>query len=622
MKVPKFKFRMDYLILLLFVISLGRSTYVEMWKLPHNSYNNFSELADDIRAGKVLKITVEPNRLTVQKSGGVTRFLSKDNDTFETLSMRYKLETSHLDRVTIAHKGERGCAASTSDVLFSPGALLALYFLFGRRSPSSEENKEEKDDAGDDKDKKEKPRGLEGFFQRVKEALNPKGIEIEEATECATTFADVAGLEPAKEELRDIIVYIKNPESFERHNIRLPRGILFTGDPGTGKTLLARALAGELKASFFTTSGSQFVDVFGGLGARNVRDLFARARQAVEQKKHPAVIFIDEIDAVGGARSDNPSFHPERDQTLNQLLVEMDGLKKQAGIIVIAATNRPDMLDPALLRPGRFDRKIHLELPDRAARFDILTIHARQKPLAPDVSLLDIAARTAGVSGAQLESLMNEAGILMLRQNETVITNEMIAEATDKVLMGVGNGRILTPEERERTACHEAGHTLVGYALDHCDPVRRVSIVARGEAGGFTMVAPEHDDPSHTKEQLEDILAMTMAGYAAEVSKYGESGLSTGAASDLERAEKLAWYMVTTWGMKREVSFFTDIERASEARIQMIEKTVNELLTTAYGRAFELLKKHELKWKNVADALIEKEVLDEDDLERMLDQLD
>ncbi|MCU0816810.1 MAG: ATP-dependent zinc metalloprotease FtsH, partial [Cypionkella sp.] len=364
------------------------------------------------------------------------------------------------------------------------------------------------------------------------------------------TFDDVAGIDEAKEELEEIVEFLRNPQKFSRLGGKIPKGALLVGPPGTGKTLLARAIAGEAGVPFFTISGSDFVEMFVGVGASRVRDMFEQAK-----KNAPCIVFIDEIDAVGRARGVGiGGGNDEREQTLNQLLVEMDGFEANEGVIIIAATNRKDVLDPALLRPGRFDRQIHVPNPDIKGREKILSVHARKVPLGPDVDLRTIARGSPGFSGADLMNLVNEAALMAARAGRRFVTMVDFENAKDKVMMGAERrSMVLTPEQKEMTAYHEAGHAIVGMALPKCDPVYKATIIPRGGALGMVMSLPEMDRLNWHRDQCEQRIAMTMAGKAAEVLKYGEDAVSNGPSGDIQQASALARAMVLRWGMSDAV---------------------------------------------------------------------
>lgn len=446
-------------------------------------------------------------------------------------------------------------------------------------------------------------------------------------------FDDVAGLDEAKQELVEIVEFLKHPKRFVELGARIPKGVLLSGPPGTGKTLLARAVAGEAGVPFFSISGSDFVEMFVGVGASRVRDLFDTAK-----KNAPCIVFIDELDAVGRQRGAGlGGGHDEREQTLNQLLVEMDGFEPNSGIIVMAATNRPDVLDPALLRPGRFDRKIIVDRPDVQGREEILAIHARNKPLADDVDLAVLARRTPGFSGADLANVMNEAAILAARRGKKVISMDECEEAIDRVLMGPERKRrIITEQDREVFAYHEAGHAVVAHFLEHCDPVHKVTIVGRGQAGGYTMMLPEEERAVRTRAELEDIIANMLGGRAAEEIKYNRDKVTTGAQNDLERVTKLARTMITEWGMNEDLGLLTfgssrgenvflgrDFGRErdySEEVAAQIDREVRALIERGHQRARDILEKHWDKVELVVKYLLEKETINRDEFERLMNE--
>jgi len=443
------------------------------------------------------------------------------------------------------------------------------------------------------------------------------------------TFEDVAGLEEAKQELVEVVDFLKHPKKFVDVGAKVPKGILLVGPPGTGKTLLARAVAGEAGVPFFSISGSDFVEMFVGVGASRVRDLFETAK-----KNRPCIVFIDELDAVGRQRGAGlGGGHDEREQTLNQLLVEMDGFEPNTGIIIMSATNRPDVLDPALLRPGRFDRRVVAEKPDIVGREEILRIHSRNKPLASDVDLKVLAKRTPGFSGADLENLMNEAAILAARSGRKRIGMEFCEEAIDRVLMGPERKRrILSPKDKEVFAAHEAGHAVVARFLEHADPVHKVSIIGRGTAGGYTMTLPVEDKYVTTKSELKDDLAHILGGRAAEELNFDE--VSTGAQNDLDRATRLARKMVMEWGMSEKLGPITfgrsqeeqvflgrDIARDrnySEEIAAIIDTEVRALVEEGHARARSILLQHADELERVIEALKERETLDGEAFERVV----
>ena len=437
-----------------------------------------------------------------------------------------------------------------------------------------------------------------------------------------TTFADVAGVDEAKEEVAELVDYLKDPSKFQRLGGKIPKGVLMVGQPGTGKTLLARAIAGEAKVPFFTISGSDFVEMFVGVGASRVRDMFEQAKKAA-----PCIVFIDEIDAVGRQRGAGlGGGHDEREQTLNQMLVEMDGFEGNEGIIVIAATNRPDVLDPALLRPGRFDRQVVVGLPDVRGREQILKVHMRKVPLADDVEPALIARGTPGFSGADLSNLVNEAALFAARGNKRKVSMEEFEKAKDKIMMGAERkSMVMSEEEKEMTAYHEAGHAIVGRVVPEHDPVYKVSIIPRGRALGVTMYLPEQDRVSHSKQHLESMISSLFGGRIAEAIIFGEEKVTTGASNDIERATDIARKMVTQWGLSEkmgpmlyaeedgEVFLGRSVAKAkhmSDETARAIDEEIKTVIDINYQRAEEILKGHMDILHSMKDALMKYETID------------
>ena len=433
------------------------------------------------------------------------------------------------------------------------------------------------------------------------------------------TFKDVAGVDEAKEELQEIIEFLREPQKFQKLGGRIPKGVLLVGPPGTGKTLLARAIAGEANVPFFSISGSDFVEMFVGVGASRVRDLFEQGK-----KNAPCIIFIDEIDAVGRHRGAGlGGGHDEREQTLNQLLVEMDGFESNEGVILVAATNRPDVLDPALLRPGRFDRRVVVDRPDVRGRENILKVHCKKTPLSDDIDLSLIARGTPGFAGADLANLVNEAALIAARQNRKVVTQFDFELAKDKVMMGVERrSMIISDKEKRMTAYHEAGHAIVAALLEHADPLHKVTIIPRGMALGLTMQLPLDDKLSHDKKYLETRLAILMAGRIAEETFLQQ--MTTGAGNDIERATEMAHKMVCEWGMselgplsfgKKDEQIFLGREIAqhrdySEATAIRIDEQVRKLVEEGYRKARQVIEERSDALVRIAEALLEREVLD------------
>ncbi|MDC7221944.1 MAG: ATP-dependent zinc metalloprotease FtsH [Spirochaetales bacterium] len=464
--------------------------------------------------------------------------------------------------------------------------------------------------------------GNQGFsFGRSKAKLYEKGTSD-------TTFKDVAGQIEPKYELEEVVEFLKEPQRFTKIGARIPRGVLLVGPPGTGKTLLARAVAGEAGVSFFHMSGSDFVEMFVGVGASRVRDLFDKGR-----KNSPCILFIDELDAVGRSRGAGyGGGHDEREQTLNQLLVEMDGFDANSGIIVVAATNRPDVLDPALLRPGRFDRQVTIDLPDVNEREAILEIHTKRMKLARGVELRRIARATPGSSGADLANMANEAALFAARGKRERVAHRDFQEAVDKVLMGVARkSRVMGKKEKEMTAYHEAGHTLVHYFLTHSDPLHKVTIIPRGRALGLTLSLPEKDVYSHNIQWLKDRIVICYGGYAAEEIVYGET--TTGAQNDIKQATEMARRMVCEWGMSHELGpmalgdgdepIFLAREMAkhknySEDTARKVDEEIKRFLDEGVNRALSILKEHRDMLDKLTHVLVEKETLDDGEIRELL----
>jgi len=437
------------------------------------------------------------------------------------------------------------------------------------------------------------------------------------------TFEDVAGIDEAENELIEIVDFLKNPDKYQRLGGMMPKGVLLVGAPGTGKTLLARAIAGEAGVPFFSLSASEFIEMIVGVGAARVRDLFKQAREAA-----PSIIFIDELDAIGRSRGAGAAIsgHDEREQTLNQILTEMDGFDPREGIIVLAATNRADVLDPALLRPGRFDRRIVVQRPDRAGRAAILQVHTKKVPLSPDVSLDRLAAETPGLVGAELRNLVNEAALLAARGGKAAVDSDDFAEALQKIMLGPARNILLNPADRERTAYHEAGHALLGLLIPGSDPVHRVSIVPRGMALGATYQLPVDDRTSYSEDYLLARITSALGGRAAEQLVYGV--VTTGAENDLQQVTEIARMMVVRWGMSEKlgpISFgaphdlavppgFQQPQPFSEATAELIDAEVHRIVETCHQKADRLLAENRDKLEGLARALLEEESLDENEI--------
>ncbi|MFC3120647.1 ATP-dependent zinc metalloprotease FtsH [Agaribacter flavus] len=449
-----------------------------------------------------------------------------------------------------------------------------------------------------------------------------------------TTFADVAGCDEAKEEVTELVDFLRDPTKFQKLGGKIPKGVLMVGPPGTGKTLLAKAIAGEAKVPFFTISGSDFVEMFVGVGASRVRDMFEQAK-----KSAPCIIFIDEIDAVGRQRGAGlGGGHDEREQTLNQMLVEMDGFEGHEGIIVIAATNRPDVLDPALLRPGRFDRQVVVGLPDIRGREQILKVHMRKVPIADDVEASVIARGTPGFSGADLANLVNEAALFAARANRRLVSMEEFEKAKDKIMMGTERrSMVMSEEEKAMTAYHEAGHAIVGRLVPEHDPVYKVSIIPRGRALGVTMYLPEQDRVSYTKRHLESMISSLFGGRIAEEIIYGEDAVTTGASNDIERATDIAKKMVTQWGLSAKLGpqLYAEEEgevflgrsmsksaNVSDETARTIDSEIKEIIDRNYQRAYKILEENMDILHTMKDALMKYETIDAKQIDDLMERVD
>lgn len=582
-----------------------------------------SEIAQDIKNGHVEKIEIEGDDLSVilkENITNATSTLSTATTTLvagqlktskkevgtalsETLS-NYGVTPEQLAEVSIEVK-------SPSGVLFWVGTLapfiLPLIFIIILIWYLS---------------RQVRGAGMQAFSfgQSKAKIIDPKDEKQK------VTFKDVAGVKEAKEELLEIVDFLRNPKKFIQIGARIPKGVLLMGAPGTGKTLLARAVAGEAGVAFFSISGSEFVEMFVGVGASRVRDLFKLAKQAA-----PAIIFIDEIDAVGRARGVGMGGgNDEREQTLNQILVEMDGFEPNEKVIVMAATNRPDVLDPAILRPGRFDRRVVIDLPDRDDREQILKIHAKGKPFAEDVDLKLIAQRTPGFSGADLYSLMNESAILAARENRKKVSQFDLIRSIEKVMMGPERkSHLMKGKEKEIVAYHEAGHALVASILEHADPVHKISIISRGNAGGYTMKLPEIEKSLHSKRDFIDDIAMTFGGYAAELIVFGD--VTTGPSGDIQMATKLARNMVTRYGMSdylgpvalsqepgRLIPGFDGPKPYSSKVAADIDAEIKRIVEEGRATAIEVINKNRKVLDAIAKRLLEVETLERDEYEDLL----
>jgi cell division protease FtsH len=565
-----------------------------------------SQVATDINGGKVTSITVDGDTLDLTYADKSEKTSKKEPDAALTTTLaNYGVDKTALDKVTITIKQQ-----SSWDYWFTllapfAGSLLLIGFFVWYLS------------------RQVKGAGMQAFsFGQSKPRVTDPNDE-----KSRVTFKDVAGAKEAKEELIEVVDFLKNPKKFLDIGARIPKGILLMGAPGTGKTLLARAVAGEAGVPFFSISGSEFVEMFVGVGASRVRDLFLTAKKAA-----PSIIFVDEIDAVGRVRGTGVGGgNDEREQTLNQILVEMDGFEPNEKVIVMAATNRPDVLDPALLRPGRFDRRVVIDLPDRQDRLEILTIHSRKKPFAEDVNLTVIAERTPGFSGADLFSLMNEGAILAARENRKTIGQFDLVRSIEKVMLGPERkSHVLNKKEKEITAYHEAGHALVASLLPYADPVHKISIISRGRAAGYTLKLPFEDKRMQSKKEFLDDIAMSLGGYVAEKIVFGD--VTTGPSNDLQVLTALARTMVTRYGMSDKmgtVALEGDGGRAlfgggvegkeySEKISAEIDAEVKKIITEAYDKAEVIINENRKALNAIAARLVEKETIEREEFEKLL----
>ena len=564
-----------------------------------------SDLAKSVVAGDVKNIVVEGDQLTITYQNSDVKTAKKEvGSALSQTLFNYGVTGAELAKTEIQIKDETGFGYWLINLLpyLLPILFILIFFWYLSRQV--------------------KGAGMQAFtFGQSKARItdpNDKNNRV--------TFKDVAGCKEAKEELKEIVDFLKSPKKFLDIGARIPKGVMLTGAPGTGKTLLARAVAGEASVPFFHLSGSEFVEMFVGVGASRVRDLFKMAKRAA-----PAIIFVDEIDAIGRTRGGGfGGGNDEREQTLNQILVEMDGFEPNDKVIVMAATNRPDVLDPALIRPGRFDRKVILDLPDRTDREEILKIHAVRKPLAEDINLKLIAERTPGFSGADLYSLMNEGAILAARENRKKVFQFDLIRAIEKVMLGPERkSHLLSKKEKEITAYHEAGHAIVASVLPYADPVHKVSIIARGNAGGYTLKLPLEERRLQSKREFIDDIAMSLGGYVAEQTVFGD--ITTGPSSDLQMATNLARAMVTRWGMSDVIGPIALVDSGgktqygeitenqfSEAVSAKVDGEVSRIINDGLKTAEKVLLEHKKAFTAVAKKLIEVETLEQEDYEKIL----
>ncbi len=558
---------------------------------------HYSEFLSQVEDGKVSSVQIDGENVTFKSEAGTFRTIKPQgtNDLLVTA-----LQENNVDFVAEAQEQSTLSAIIMSFLPFI--LLIGVWVYFMNRMQGGGKG------------------GAMSFGKSRAKMLTERSGKV--------TFQDVAGIDEAKEELEEIVEFLQDPQKFSRLGGKIPKGALLVGPPGTGKTLLARAIAGEAGVPFFAISGSDFVEMFVGVGASRVRDMFEQAK-----KNAPCIVFIDEIDAVGRQRGSGVGGgNDEREQTLNQLLVEMDGFEANEGVILLAATNRADVLDKALLRPGRFDRQIHVPNPDINGRKKVLEIHSLKIPLGPDVDLRIIARGTPGFSGADLANLVNEAALTAARTGKRFVTMEDFEFAKDKVMMGAERrSMVLTEEQKEMTAYHESGHAIVGIKLPKCDPVYKATIIPRGGALGMVMSLPEMDQLNYFKDQVIQKIAMAMAGKAAEIYKYGEERVSNGPSGDIQQASALARAMVLRWGMSDVVGNI-DYQAAhegysgngagglsiSEATQEIIETEVKRLIDDGYKTARQIIEDNTEEFERLAQGLLEYETLTGDEIERVM----
>ena len=560
---------------------------------------SLSALVSQINDGKIKEISVSNDALSITMNDGTAEEAMKERESGITETLKnYGVDTGKLDAVNIIVKGDSSLNIWLTAILpfFLPFLLIAGFIWFMLRQAQRGNNQ------------------ALSFGTSKARVVDPKDKKNR------VVFADVAGSKEAKEELYEIVEFLKSPGRFLSLGAKIPKGVLLLGPPGTGKTLISKAVAGEANVPFFNISGSEFVEMFVGVGASRVRDLFKQAK-----KNSPAIVFIDEIDAVGRHRGAGlGGGHDEREQTLNQILVEMDGFDTNTNVIVIAATNRPDVLDPALLRPGRFDRRVMMDLPDIEERKEILRIHSKNKPITKEVDMHVIAQRTPGFSGADLSNLLNEAAILAARRGKKIIEMSELTESIEKVILGPERrSRRIDEDEKKIIAYHEAGHALVAASLEHADPVQKISIISRGNAGGYTLNAPPKDKTLHSRRYFIDELSVFLGGYISEKITFGD--ITTGASNDLERATSMARSLVTRYGMsdlgprtfghKDEMVFLgkelREERNYSEETAREIDNQVNKFIHDAYQVAESIINEKKVLLDRISEVLLEKETIEQ-----------
>ena len=602
---PSIWVQMTAALVIFLVLSAGYSL-IRQYITTQSEEVPLSQIAQDIEAGSISSIDVAGDKITATYADESEKTSRKETESSLTQTFSdLELSPEKLAAVKITIQDEGGLRFWALTLL---PIIVPVLFLFGIIWYLSRQMRGS---------------GMQAFtFGRSMARL----ISPEDSVQ-RVTFKDVAGAREAKDELTEIVDFLKNPKKFIQIGARIPKGVLLMGAPGTGKTLLARAVAGEAGGPFFSISGSEFVEVFVGVGGSRVRDLFATAKKAA-----PAIIFVDEIDAVGRVRGSGVGGgNDEREQTLNQILVEMDGFEPNEKVIVMAATNRPDVLDPALLRPGRFDRRVVIDLPDRKEREEIMRVHAKSKPLGPDVNIVVIAERTPGFSGADLANLMNEGAILAAREGRKEVAQFDLIRSIEKVMMGPERrSHILNKKEKEITAYHEAGHALVASVLPYADPVHKVSIISRGRAAGYTLKLPFEDKRMQSRKEFIDDIAVSLGGYIAEKMIFDD--ITTGASNDLQVLSALARDMVTRYGMSEKMGpmafdpaqgramFGAGVEGGEQSQVVAaeIDAEVKKIIDGAYRTAEGVLKKHRKTLDAIAAKLVEVETIERDNFEKIL----
>ena len=594
------------LILLIFVVISGlfglfSSSFEQEKEIP------LTQLVEDVNSEKIKKITVSGDELSIiYQDDTKTKSRKETESSLSESLINYGVNAEKFKQIEIETKKEGGVWIWLAPLLIYvlPFLLLLFIFFFIFRQAKS---------------------GAMQAFNFTKAKARLFGAEGHPKEKI--TFKDVAGLKESKAELEEIVDFLKNPKKYLKMGARIPRGVLLVGPAGVGKTLLARAVAGEAKVPFFSISGSEFVEMFVGVGSARVRDLFQTAK-----KTSPSIIFIDELDAIGRQRGAGiGGGHDEREQTLNQILVEMDGFERENNVIILAATNRPDILDPALLRPGRFDRKVVLDLPDINGREEILKIHNRNKPLASDINLREVAERTPGFSGADLANVANEAAILAARRNKTQVFQEELLESIEKVMLGPERkSHVLSKKEKEIAAYHEAGHALVAASSPGTEPVRKISIISRGMAAGYVLKVPTEEKRLKSKKEFLSELSILLGGYSAEKIQFKE--ITTGASNDLKRASDLARKLVKEYGMsalgpisfgeKEELVFLgkeiSEQRNYSEEVASQIDKEVEKFIKEAEKRALKILSRKRKLLAKIAQTLITKETIEREEFEKLI----